>query len=157
MPRPKLDPAVTQRIVDLMRAGNFIDVAATAAGVHRTTLHRWLRLGREQKRGKYRKFAEAVDRAQAESESRDVALIAKAASEDWRASAWRLERKAPRRYGQRVQISVQEELEAVLDRLERNLPAEVYEQVLQAMASEDEDPRDVTPRAALVPLVVESG
>jgi len=139
MPRPKLEPAVTQRIIDLMRAGNFLEVAAAAAGVHRTTLHRWLRLGRDQKRGKYRKFADAVDRAQAESEARDVALIAKASPEDWRAAAWRLERKAPRRYGQRVQISVQEELDRVLDKLERKLRPEIYEQVLQAMASEDDE------------------
>ena len=95
MSRPKLDPAVTQRIVDLIRAGNYLEVAATAAGVHRVTLHRWLRYGRKQARGRYRKFVDAVEKAQAEAESRDVALIAKAAGEDWRAAAWRLERARP--------------------------------------------------------------
>jgi hypothetical protein len=137
--RPKLDPLVTQRVCDLIRAENYLEGAATAAGIHRTTLYRWMRHGRDQKRGRYRKFLNQVERAQAESESRDVALVAKAASEDWRAAAWRLERKAPRRYGPRVQLTVQQELEAVLTRLEKGLPPETYERVLQIMTAEDED------------------
>ena len=84
MSRPKLDEATTQKICDLLRAGNYLDTAATAAGVHKTTLHRWLRLGREQKRGRYKKFVEAVEKAQGEAEARDVALIAKQAPTDWR-------------------------------------------------------------------------
>jgi predicted site-specific integrase-resolvase len=137
MPRPKLEEAVTQRIVDLIRAGNYLEVAAAAAGIHRTTLHRWMRLGREQKRGRYRRFLNAVEKAQAEAESRGVALIAKAASEDWRAAAWQLERRAPQRYGARVQISVQEELGSALDRLKRGLAPDVYEQVLTLLASDE--------------------
>jgi len=138
--RPKLEPTVTQKIVDLVRAGNYLEVAAIAANVHRTTVHRWLRLGREQRRGKYRRFLDAVEKALADAEARDVALIAKAASEDWRAAAWRLERKAPRRYGLRVQSSVQEELEGVLDRLQRGLEPAVFEKVLELMASEEDSP-----------------
>jgi len=113
-------------------------VAATAAGIHRSTLYRWLRHGRDQKRGRYRKFLSQVEKAQAEAESPDVALIAKAASEDWRAAAWRLERKAPRRYGPRVQLAVQQELDSVLGRLEKGLPPETYEKVLQLIAAEDD-------------------
>lgn len=76
MARPKLEPAVTQRIVDLVRAGNYLEVAATAAGIHRSTLHRWLKLGREQPRGRYRRFLDAVEKALADAEARDVALQA---------------------------------------------------------------------------------
>ena len=96
MSRPKLDEVTTQKICDLLRAGNYLDTAATAAGVHKTTLHRWLRLGREQKRGRYKKFVEAVEKAQGEAEARDVALIAKQAPTDWRAAAWRNLRPANR-------------------------------------------------------------
>jgi predicted site-specific integrase-resolvase len=136
MPRPKLDPDITQRIVDLVRAGHYLEVAATAAGIHKTTLHRWLRIGREQKRGRYRRFLTAVERAQAEAESRDVALIARAATDDWRAAAWRLERQAPRRYGPRVQLSVNEELEATRDRLKAGLDEATYAKVLELVAAE---------------------
>jgi hypothetical protein len=149
MPRPKLDPAVLQRVVDLIRAGNFLEVAATAAGIHRSTLYRWMRHGREQKRGRYRRFLNQVEKAQAEAESRDVALIAKAATEDWKAAAWRLERKAPRRYGPRVQLAVQQELDAVLGRLEKGLAADVYERVLQLIATEGDDARTPTPEGTL--------
>ncbi len=102
-----------------------------------------MRHGRDQQRGRYRKFLNQVEKAQAEAESRDVALIAKAASEDWRAAAWRLERKAPRRYAARVQLAVQQELDSVLTRLEKGLPAEQYERVLQLIAAEDDE--EVTP------------
>lgn len=106
------------------------EVAATAACIHRTTLHRWLRHGRNQVLGRYRKVLVAVEKAQAESESRDVALIAKPAGTDWKAAAGRLERKQPRRYGPRVAISVQQELDSVLERLKKGLEATVYTQVL---------------------------
>ncbi len=69
MGRPKLEPATTQRIVDLIRAGNYLEVAATATGIHQTTLYRWMRHGRDQKRGRYRKFLSQVEKAQAEAES----------------------------------------------------------------------------------------
>ena len=139
MPRPKLDEVVTQRILDLIRAGNYLEVAAAAAGIHRTTLHRWIRLGREQKRGKYRRFLNVAEKAQAEGESRHVALIAKAATDDWKAAAWSLERRAPRRYGARVQISVQEEFESALNRLKKGLKPEEYEKVLTLISSDDND------------------
>jgi transposase len=89
MSRPKLDPTLSQRIVDLIRAGNYLETAATAVGIHKSTLHRWLSVGRQQKRGRFHKFLLQVEKAQAESESRDVALVAKAAGTDWRAAAWR--------------------------------------------------------------------
>jgi hypothetical protein len=56
--------------------------------------------GQSEQSHRLRDFAGArVEKAQAECESRDVALIAKAAGTDWRAATWRLERRAPRRYG----------------------------------------------------------
>ena len=140
MARAKLDAVVTQKICDLVRAGNFLEVAGSAAGIHRTTLHRWLRAGKEQERGRYKRFLDAVTKAQAEGEARDVALIAKAASEDWRAAAWRLERKSPARYGARVQIGVQEELNAALDRLKAGLDAETYDKVMQLLSSDNPVP-----------------
>lgn len=157
MARPKMEPAVTQRIVDLIRAGNYLEVAATAAGIHKSTLHRWLRYGRDQTRGRYRKFLTHVEKAQAESESRDVALIAKAASTDWRAAAWRLEKKLPRRYGPRVQISVQQELDAVLDRLKAGLPPDQFERVLEIIAAAEDVPPGTDANGDTPVLQLDSG
>ena len=50
----------------------------------------------------------------------------------------RTARKQPRRYGPRVVLSVQQELDDVLDRLKKGLPPEAYERVLEIMAAEDE-------------------
>jgi hypothetical protein len=52
-------------------------------------------------------FSDAVEKALAESEVRDVAVISIAAAQgDWRASAWRLERKFPDKYGRRQRVTV---------------------------------------------------
>ena len=57
----------------------------------------------------------------------------------------RLERRAPRRYGQKVQISIDQELEAALDRLKAGLDPETYERVLQLLSSDDPiGPADAT-------------
>ena len=47
----------------------------------------------------YLQFMDAIRRASAESEVADITTIGIAASRDWRAAAWRLERKFPTRYG----------------------------------------------------------
>ena len=139
MSRPKLDPVVTHRIVDLIRAGNYLEVAASATGIHRTTLHRWMRHGRGQKRGRYKKFLNAVEKAQAEAESRDVALIAKAAGDDWRAAAWRLERRSPKKYGPRVQVSIEDALQGAVERLKTGLDEATYLKVLQLLMSDENE------------------
>jgi hypothetical protein len=53
---------------------------------HRSTLYRWMKHARDQKRGRYRRFLDQVEKAQAEAESRDVALIETAAIEEWKAA-----------------------------------------------------------------------
>jgi hypothetical protein len=98
----KLTPQVCQKIVDALRAGNFIQTAAEYAGVDRSTVHDWLRRGKRERQGQYRDFVEQVRKAEADSEVRDLAIISKAALEGtWQAAAWRLERKFPERYGRR--------------------------------------------------------
>lgn len=102
MGRPtKLTPEMTRRIADLVRAGNYVEVAAAAAGISRDTLYRWLKQGARTKRGLAHEFSLAIEKAQAEAEARDVTLIATAAREQWQAAAWRLERKFPDRWGRR--------------------------------------------------------
>ena len=101
----KLTPALQQKICEAIRAGNYLMTAAAFAGIDKTTLHSWLRRGAREARGLYHDFADAVEKAQADAEARDVALIAKAASDGvWQAAAWRLERKFPDRWGRRDRI-----------------------------------------------------
>ncbi|MFD1422452.1 hypothetical protein ACFQ4J_01685 [Laceyella tengchongensis] len=96
----KLTPALQEKIVTVIRGGNYIETAAAYAGISKQTLYNWLRRGARQKSGQYREFALAVEQALAEAEMRDLALIEQAARDGkWQAAAWRLERRFPKRWG----------------------------------------------------------
>jgi transposase len=115
----KLTSDVHNQIVAAVRAGNYMETAAAYAGINKDTLYRWLRRGAKEKervakdkRTKVRKeeqpfveFSDAVKKALAEAEMRDVLVISKAADGgQWQASAWRLERKFPDRWGHKAKI-----------------------------------------------------
>ena len=53
---------------------------------------------------KFLQFLNAVEKAQAGSDIRMVALISKAAETQWQAAAWRLERKNPDQWGRKQQL-----------------------------------------------------
>jgi hypothetical protein len=104
----KLTPEVQEKLCTAIRGGNFLDTAAAYAGVHRDTLREWLRRGARASSGIYRAFLEAVEKAHADAEARDVALIAKAAAGgNWQAAGWRLERRFPERWARRSQCQVE--------------------------------------------------
>lgn len=102
MGRPaKLTPEVQRRIVQLIRAGNTIDVSCEAAGIERETYSGWMRRGLEggSTNRPHREFRAAAQQAQAEAEAILVTRIAKAATNgSWTAAAWLLERRAPTRW-----------------------------------------------------------
>lgn len=103
----KLSPAVQEKICDAIRAGNYIETSASYAGVDKQTLYNWLKWGARDGKGAFWEFSKAVERAMADAEVRDVALIGRAASTGvWQASAWRLERRYPLRWGRRDQCQV---------------------------------------------------
>lgn len=96
-----LTEELADQVVTMLRSGTLPRVACEAVGIDIRTLQRWLergRSGRERDKA-YREFTERVGRARAEAEARAVAQIARAASEDWRAAAWLLERQWPERWG----------------------------------------------------------
>lgn len=98
--KTRLTPERQQKILNAIRAGAYLETAAAAAGINKVTLHRWLRRGERYPDTIYSAFSEAVHEALAQAELRDVLTISKAAGDgDWRAAAWRLERKYPKRWG----------------------------------------------------------
>lgn len=127
MARPtKLNSITHDKIVKAIQAGNYIETAAAYAGISKNTLYEWLRRGQREKdrvaknpRFKIKKaeelfvkFADAVEKALAEAEMRDVVIIGKAAEEQWQAAAWRLERKFPEKWGrQKIDIEHSGQLE----------------------------------------------
>lgn len=71
--------------MDIIKAGNYQKVACDVVGISEDTLYRWKKEKPE--------FSELLKKANAEAQARNVAIIAKAASKQWQAAAWFLERK----------------------------------------------------------------
>ena len=119
MGRPsKLTPEISKKICEAIQAGNYIETAAAYAGINKTTLYDWLKRGaREMERvnasktakvkkseAPYVDFSNAIEKAFAQSEVRDVTIIGQAAKKNWQAAAWRLERRFPTRWGRKDQM-----------------------------------------------------
>jgi hypothetical protein len=96
-------------LVGLVRRGNFLQVACRACGVSPTMLHKWLKKGHNGEQP-YRDLAEKLSAAQAEAEIELVDTLNAAASRDWKAAAWKLERKYPDRYGPRLEARIESQV-----------------------------------------------
>lgn len=98
--KSRLTAEVREAILTAVRAGNYLEVAVRYAGVAESTFWEWVRRGRDGD-ARYAPFVAELDKAQAQSEVRDLALVGKAAEDPdrWTAAAWRLERRYPDRYG----------------------------------------------------------
>jgi hypothetical protein len=98
---PKLTPELSEKLVSLLRAGNYTAVAVRACGISRALFYQWLDRGvsDDPADAEYVVLRERVELAKAEGEARNVAAIAAAARENWQAAAWLLERQYPDRWG----------------------------------------------------------
>lgn len=97
--KTKLTPELQESVVQLVKAGNYIDTAAACCGVHTSTLKYWLRKGAQSPRGRYGIFATAVKEAEAHAEASAVVRVRKFGKTHWQAEAWYLERRLPRKWG----------------------------------------------------------
>jgi hypothetical protein len=102
----KFDAEVATTIVKYLRSGAFIETAAAAAGISKVTLYEWLRRGRRQGKGPMFDFVQLTEQAMGESEMMAILQISKAASTQWQAAAWHLERKYPERWGRRDRLEM---------------------------------------------------
>jgi transposase len=129
----------TQRaIVEALKAGEYAKVAAEAQGVDESTYYRWLQRGEaaakaadngkpvDAKELGYADFLVKVRRAEAEAEQ--AALRRVQGSEDWRATAWFLERRYPGRWAKRQNVDV----------TTKEQPIRIVEVVRTVRASADE-------------------
>jgi Homeodomain-like domain len=94
----KLTPERLDDLVVLLAARVPVEVAARSVGVSRRTLDRWLRQEELRERVAHARAA-GPEGADALTEARLVVLLLRAASVDWKASAWFLERRYPKHWG----------------------------------------------------------
>ena len=113
MGRPtKLTEARHRKIVADIRAGNFAQIAAVASGITEQTYYNWLNRGAADLASEeaadhasiYAKFFEAVKRAEAEAEVKQ--LRAMQTDDKWQRRAWWLERRFPKRWGQKQSLEL---------------------------------------------------
>ena len=99
----KLTDELEHKLCDALRAGNFLQVAAGYAGISRATVHRWRALGAEDGADpRFKRFAEAVAKAEADAEVHAVGIVRKAINQgDARAALAYLERRHPDRWARR--------------------------------------------------------
>ena len=115
----KLTQERQDRMCEALRAGNTRAASADYAGIGTSTLYRWLDRGQTEEEGIYREFRDAVKKAEADAEVRNVALIQRAANNGtWQAAAWWLERRRPGRWALRSPESDKHE-EIVVDLVDR--------------------------------------
>jgi hypothetical protein len=108
--RPTMTEELVVRVVQAVAAGSYLNVAIAAAGVPQSTFYDWWRRGDPERDDPaeiaFRGMRMRVERARAEGETRNVAIIAGAAQGDrareippnWQAAAWMLERSYPDRW-----------------------------------------------------------
>ena len=106
---PKLTEAIVEKIANAIRHGCYVETAVALNGLSKQTFYRWLKqaegAGATQL---HLQLSDAVKKAMAEAEARDLAVIDKSAQEGiWQAAAWRLERKHPERWGRQARVQVE--------------------------------------------------
>jgi hypothetical protein len=144
---PKFDPAIGRRLVASLRKGNYIEAAAASIGVSKQTVYEWLRAGARAKSGALHDFAAAAEKAQGEAEVADLGRMGRLAGKgNFKAIAWRLEHRNPRRYGRQVQLIVTKAIDDYLAFLKANLPADVFDHVIAVTMTWDPDATAAAPR-----------
>lgn len=113
----KLTPETQDRICQLIRAGNTVEVASEASGIAPTTYYDWMQKGIDGPK-RFKDFREAVEKARAEAEAILVGRVQQAATTSWRAATWLLERQWPERWAPaNERREVAGELDRELDRI----------------------------------------
>lgn len=105
-PNCKLTKTRCEFICENLRRGNYITTCCRAVGIHPSTFNEWKKKG-EKGIEPYATFLERVTQAEAEGELKAMKVIDEVAdSGNWLASAWKLERKYPQRFGKRERMEI---------------------------------------------------
>ena len=116
-----IDPTLAPRIIYSVARGNYINTAAAIAGVDQSTIHRWIRRGKEawhaeiegnpvpQSEIPYYELCKGVQTARAQAEADALEAIQDAGNDPahWQAKAWYLERCYGARYGRKDTLRVE--------------------------------------------------
>jgi len=131
----QLTPEIANAIALIVSRGNYYATACKALGIGIQVFQRWMQIGEAADSGIYRDLYLSVERANAEAEIYAV--------EKWRAQlgdgnhAERfLARRHPDRWGEHkhITIAVEREIEGMLRHLQKRLPQDLFDIVINEMA-----------------------
>ena len=166
MPRlTKLTPETHAKIIRFIYPGGcYLESACAAAGIGTQTMRDWLKRAASKPRSIYGKFAADVEEALGMDEARTVMTHERlsASSVEGKATCgkcgekvtisvpvpgnvqlhalqWKLERKFPKRYGNRIKVTqeLESEIDAVFAKLQRHLTTEEYDRVIEVLDAPD--------------------
>ena len=111
-----LTPEVQSIILACIKKGAYVETAVVYAGINKDTYYEWMKRAEKEQPGQlHRDFSDAVEKAKAEAELLDITIVDKAArGGQWQASAWRLERKFPQKWGRRTEVDIGQKAESTL-------------------------------------------
>lgn len=133
----KLTRDVGSRIVSHIATGAYKKHAAEACGITEQTLHRWIALGlADDAKEPYKTFAINVRKAEGQDVVDTLKRLSESGKTDWRADAWKLERKLPKQFGARLNIrtEVEDGVRKVLEMVRPHMDAEHYAGFVRALA-----------------------
>lgn len=95
--RPKFTPATIDKLCEHLKFGHFVKTACQLVGIAENTYYHWKRTAEKAKHPSrlQRYFLQSIARAEAEGIDFHVKSLHKGAINDWRASAFYLERRRP--------------------------------------------------------------
>lgn len=98
---PILTDDLIEKLSDAIRRGAYVEIACSLVGISKDSFYRWLKEARGiSPSEQLLKLSDAVSKAMAEAEMKDLEVFSfAAASGNWKAAAWRLEKRNPRRWG----------------------------------------------------------
>ena len=130
---------------------NYFETAAAMCGLHPRTARRWMKRGADEldrlEAGKppkpdeaiFAKFAAGVRKAEGDGEGTMVDRLVKHGETDPNSVIRFLERKFPKRWGNRIKVTqeLETEIDAIFAKMEKHLPPEVFARVLESLDAPD--------------------
>lgn len=147
--KPKLTPERLENLTTSFIIGLSPAEACEAADISTRTFERWLATGRAERKGLHWQLVKAVERIKGKRKHRWLTCVNIAAETNPTAAMWLLERYFPKEFHLGARIHVTQEIDDVLDLLERTLPPDLYEQILASIVQrQSENPAGGTSREA---------
>ncbi|MDR1820706.1 MAG: hypothetical protein LBR15_10740 [Methanobrevibacter sp.] len=104
----KLNKKMQETIAKNLEEGHTIKGATTLAGINKDTYYRWMKKGKEEKKGIYYNFHARINEAMEYRKFKLIQNIENHSEKSWQAAAWLLERVYPEEFSLKQEFKVDE-------------------------------------------------